>query len=142
MKCSVDCNVRIVVEFGYCLRLFGVISRVKELEIVGIGEEILEEVFRKFVNCLFCWIGLSIVRYLKEWGFDDIIEKDKKFRIILSIKDLLGVELSWFMIILDLGESKDDIGFKGNGCFVVFLKWYLFVFRVYEIVEFGKFFWF
>lgn len=79
---------------------------------------------------------------MKDCCFDDIIEKDKFFKIVLCIKDFLGVELSWFMIILDLGKNKEDLGFKGNGCFVVFLKCYLGVFVVYEIVGFGNLFWF
>lgn len=142
MKCSADCNARIAVEFGHRSRSFGAISRAKELETVGTGEETLEEASRKSVNRPFRRTGSSTVRHLKERGFDDIIEKDKKLRIILSIKDLLGVEPSRSMTILDLGESKDDIGFKGNGRLVAFLKRYPSVFRVHETAEFGKLPWF
>ena len=53
-------------------------------------------------------------------------------KIVLNM-DLLGAEPSRSMTLLDLGKSKDDIGFKGKGRLVLFLKRYPGVFRVHEL---------
>ena len=84
----------------------------------------------------------SNVKHPKERGFDDIIEKEKKLKIVLGIKDLLAAEPSRSMTLLELGKSKEDIGFKGNGRLVAFLKRYPGVFRVHETAAFGKLPWF
>ena len=84
----------------------------------------------------------SSVKRPKERCFDDIIEKEKMLKIVLNIKDLLGAEPSRSMTLLDLGKSKDDIGFKGKGRLVAFLKRYPGVFRVHETAALGKLPWF
>uniref|UniRef100_A0A7I4BMI1 PORR domain-containing protein n=1 Tax=Physcomitrium patens TaxID=3218 RepID=A0A7I4BMI1_PHYPA len=88
-----------------------------------------------------CRTGSSI-KHLKDRCFDDIIEKDKLLKIVLCIKDLLGAEPSRSMTILDLGKNKEDLGFKGNGRLVAFLKRYPGVFVVHETAGFGNLPWF
>lgn len=135
MECIADCISRNTVELGHHLRSFATITGARDLT----GVETLRETPRKSRP-----LGRtgSIVRHLKERGFDDIIEKEKKLRIVLGIKEHLGAEPSRCMTLLELGKRKDDIGFKGDGRLIAFLKRYPSVFRVHETAEFGKLPWF
>ncbi|KAG0602063.1 hypothetical protein M758_11G157200 [Ceratodon purpureus] len=126
---------RVVTNFGQSLRSYSSIGGEQELD-----ERTVEEAPRKPLSSR-RRTGAS-VKQLKERGFDDIIEKEKKLKVVLSIKDLLGAEPSRSMTLLDLGKVKEDIGFTGNGRLVAFLKRYPAVFRVHETAAFGKLPWF
>lgn len=82
------------------------------------------------------------VRQLKEVDFDDIIEKEKKLKIVLKVKELLLADLETFMTLQDLGKCRDYIGLTGNKRIIAFLKRYPGVFIVHEKVEPGKLPWF
>lgn len=138
LRSSKQCSV--FVGLGFFSRSFGGISEANELE-QGPAEKTLKEalVTRPLVRSS---RTNSQVRHLKERGFDDIIEREKKLKIVLSIKELLWAEPSRCMTLLELGTHKDDIGFNGNGRLVEFLKRYPGVFTVHETAEFGKLPWF
>lgn len=78
----------------------------------------------------------------RERMFDDIIEREKKLKIVLKIKDLVVAERGRAMSLQDLGRSKNHVGLKGNVKVVAFLKKYPGVFDVHETSEFGKLPWF
>lgn len=82
------------------------------------------------------------VRQLKEVDFDDIIEREKKLKIVLKVKDLLLADPEDSMTLQDLGKCRDYIGLTGNKRIIAFLKRYPGVFTVHENVEPGKLPWF
>lgn len=82
------------------------------------------------------------VRQLKEVDFDDIIEGEKKLKIVLKVKDLLLADPDTAMTLQDLGKCRDYIGLTGNKRIIAFLKKYPGVFIVHEKVEPGKIPWF
>lgn len=138
LRSSKQCSV--FVGLGFYSRSFGGTSEANELE-QGPAEKTLKEapVTRPLARSS---RTNSKVRHLKERGFDDIIEREKKLKIVLSIKELLWAEPSRCMTLLELGTHKDDIGFNGNGRLVEFLRRYPGVFTVHETAEFGKLPWF
>lgn len=81
------------------------------------------------------------VRQLKEVDFDDLIEKEKKLKIVLRVKDLLTADTEQFMTLQDLGKCRDYIGLTGNKRIIAFLKRFPGVFIVHEKVEPGKLPW-
>lgn len=81
------------------------------------------------------------VRQLKEVDFDDLIEKEKKLKIVLKVKDLLTADTEQFMTLQDLGKCRDYIGLTGNKRIIAFLKRFPGVFIVHEKVEPGKLPW-
>lgn len=138
LRSSKQCSV--FVGLGFYSRSFGRISEANEPE-QGPAKQTLKEapVTRPLVRSS---RTNSEVRHLKERGFDDIIEREKKLKIVLNVKELLWAEPSRCMTLLELGTHKDDIGFNGNGRLVEFLKRYPAVFTVHETAEFGKLPWF
>lgn len=78
----------------------------------------------------------------RERMFDDIIEREKKLKIVLKIKDLVVAERGRAMSLQDLGRSKNHVGFKGNVKVIAFLKKFPGIFDVHETSEFGKLPWF
>lgn len=55
------------------------------------------------------------LRRIKERDYDNIIEREKKLKIVLRIKDiLLKQQPEWSMTLLELGKHRDDIGLPGK----------------------------
>jgi hypothetical protein len=82
------------------------------------------------------------VRQMKEVDFDDIIELEKKLKIVLKVKDLLLADPDRFMLLQDLGKCRDYIGLTGNKRIIAFLKRFPGVFEVHENPEPGRLPWF
>ena len=82
------------------------------------------------------------IRQMKELDFDDIIEREKKLKIVLKIKDLLLADPESFMTLQDLGKCRDYIGLTGNKRVIAFLKRYPGVFVVHDNPEPGRLPWF
>lgn len=82
------------------------------------------------------------VRQLKEVDFDDIIEREKKLKIVLKVKELLLADPDNSMTLQDLGKCRDYIGLTGKRRVIALLKKYPGVFVVHEEVEPGKLPWF
>lgn len=77
------------------------------------------------------------IRQQKERDYDDIIEREKKLKIVLRIKEVLMAEPDRTMTLQDLGKSRDYIGLTGKRRIIAFLKKYPAVFEVHETVECG-----
>lgn len=100
-----------------------------------------EKVVRWHVDRL-CPTSLR-VRQFKEWDYDDIIEREKKLKIVIRIKELLVAEPSRSMTLQDLGKCRDYIGLTGGRRIIAFLKKFPAVFKLHETVEeAGKLPWF
>jgi len=100
-----------------------------------------EKVVRWHVDRL-CPTSLR-VRQIKEWDYDDIIEREKKLKIVIRIKELLVAEPSRSMTLQDLGKCRDYIGLTGGRRIIAFLKKFPAVFKLHETVEeAGKLPWF
>lgn len=82
------------------------------------------------------------LRNHRERMFDDVIDREKKLKIVLRIKDLVVAERGRAMSLQDLGRSKNHVGFKGNVKVIAFLKKFPGLFDVHETSEFGKLPWF
>ncbi|CAK9223375.1 unnamed protein product, partial [Sphagnum troendelagicum] len=87
--------------------------------------------------------GNMRLRRIKERDYDNIIEREKKLKIVLRIKDiLLKQQPEWSMTLLELGKNRDDIGLPGKKRFIAFLKTFPAIFQVVELREPGLLPWF
>lgn len=99
----------------------------------GVVSKGSEKVVRWHVDKL-CPTSLR-VKQIKEWDYDDIIEREKKLKIVIRIKELLVAEPSRSMTLQDLGKCRDYIGLTGGRRIIAFLKKFPAVFKLHETVE-------
>ncbi|KAJ7299990.1 hypothetical protein O6H91_18G065300 [Diphasiastrum complanatum] len=72
------------------------------------------------------------IKRRKDPTFDKVIEREKKLRIVSKLKDLLVKQPGRVMSLRTLGKYRGQIGLMGKRRFVVLLRKYPAVFKVFE----------
>lgn len=76
----------------------------------------------------------AVVKRRKELPFDNVIERDKKLKLVLKIRKILVSQPDRIMSLKDLGRHRRDLGLTKKRRFIALLKRFP---GVFEIVEEG-----
>ncbi|XP_010913903.1 protein WHAT'S THIS FACTOR 1 homolog, chloroplastic [Elaeis guineensis] len=76
----------------------------------------------------------AVVKRRKEMPFDTVIERDKKLKLVLKIRNILIKQPDRIMNLRDLGRFRRDLGLTRKRRFIALLKRFP---GVFEIVEEG-----
>ena len=79
-------------------------------------------------------IRASVVKRRKELPFDNVIERDKKLKLVLKIRKLLVSQPDRIMSLRQLGKFRRELGLTKKRRFIALLKKFP---AVFEIVEEG-----
>lgn len=82
------------------------------------------------------WPIRAVVKRRKELPFDNVIQKDKKLKLVLKIRKILLSQPDRIMSLRELGRYRRDLGLKKKRRFIALLKKFP---AVFEIVEEGVF---
>ncbi|KAF3439883.1 hypothetical protein FNV43_RR18161 [Rhamnella rubrinervis] len=82
------------------------------------------------------WPIRAVVKRRKELPFDNVIQKDKKLKLVLKIRKILLSQPDRIMSLKQLGRYRRDLGLKKKRRFIALLKKFP---AVFEIVEEGVF---
>ncbi|KAL2650844.1 hypothetical protein R1flu_018972 [Riccia fluitans] len=75
----------------------------------------------------------AVVKRKKDPSFDNIIQREKKLKIVSKIRDILVKQPGRTMTLLALGKRRRDIGLTGKRRVVALLNRFPAVFEVYEV---------
>ncbi|GLU00796.1 hypothetical protein SLE2022_181400 [Rubroshorea leprosula] len=78
----------------------------------------------------------AAVKRRKELPFDNVIQRDKKLKLVLGIRKILVSHPNRIMSIRSLGKFRRDLGLKKNRRFIALLRKFP---GVFEIIEEGAF---
>jgi hypothetical protein len=78
----------------------------------------------------------AIVKRRKELPFDNVIQRDKKLKLVLKIQKILVSQPNRIMALRDMGKYRRALGLDRNRRFIALLKKFP---GVFEIVEEGAF---
>uniref|UniRef100_A0A803NV54 PORR domain-containing protein n=1 Tax=Cannabis sativa TaxID=3483 RepID=A0A803NV54_CANSA len=78
----------------------------------------------------------AVVKRRKELPFDNVIQKDKKLKLVLKIRKILVNQPDRIMSLRDLGRYRRELGLNKKRRFIALLKKFP---AIFEIVEEGVF---
>ncbi|XP_015577346.1 protein WHAT'S THIS FACTOR 1 homolog, chloroplastic [Ricinus communis] len=78
----------------------------------------------------------AVVKRRKELSFDNVIQRDKKLKLVLKIRKILVSQPDRIMSLRQLGKYRRELGLKKQRRFIALLKQFP---AVFEIVEEGAF---
>lgn len=76
----------------------------------------------------------AAVKRRKELPFDNVIQKDKKLKLVMKIRNILVSQPDRVMSLKELGKHRRDLGLQRNRRFIALLRKFP---AVFEIVEEG-----